>query len=125
MNITEFRKVGETFMFMGVQCIVTHSVTEQHYPGVGTLPPYIVGTYVDRNGKFQKHEFKEEELPALLNENPDTHPTMYTHEEILEVLTEEYEQLLDKNAHVSFSMQGGYSDGVKDLFHRLHMRIIF
>ncbi len=125
MNIIEFRQLGEHFMFLSNDCIVT-TIFEGIETDDISRDPNMTAAYVDRHGIFQFQTFTNAMLPALINENPDNISAVsLTREDILDVLIREHDELIAKNATSSgLSMQGGYNDGVRDLFHKLHMRLI-
>lgn len=124
MNITNFRQLGEHFMFLGNDCIVT-SIFEGIETDDISRDPNMTAAYVDRHGIFQFQTFTNSMLPALINENPDNISAVsLTREDILDVLMRERDELVAKNATVGLSMQSSYNDGVRDLFHKLHRRLI-
>lgn len=62
---SEFRKIGETFSYLGRLCIVTG-----HFEvwDMGCLVPMLLCDYVDKNGVIRQAKFPLRALPGLIKQ---------------------------------------------------------
>lgn len=65
-DLEGFRKIGETFNFLGATCVVTGYVWS-------TLEESAIlfCDYRDGYGVIREHQFSHHELPGLRNQNPE------------------------------------------------------
>lgn len=70
-RLKSFRDVGETFNYLGRECIVTGF--GQYPSNVGYIP-LLRFDYCDNNGVLHSVSARIEELPALMNQQIDTYP---------------------------------------------------
>ncbi len=124
MNIHNFKEVGETFTFLGTNCIVINIDTDDY---AGNPPrPIMTAMYTDSTGKFHTQVFNDNMLIGLRKENNDPSSgngisLKYCNTEIIKIVTTARDSLLpNPNIHLARSDKGSYEDGVKALFHSIH-----
>lgn len=64
-KLQEFKKIGETFNYLGRTCIVTGHW--EFWPCVGVVP-LLQFDYADDTGKIHNCKMRVTELPALINQ---------------------------------------------------------
>lgn len=70
-SCVEFRKIGETFNYLGVEMIVTdHRRIEMFTFSSDMEIPCIVADYIDNNGHVKNIVFPPRKLEVLRKQNP-------------------------------------------------------
>ena len=65
----EFRDIGETFNYLGRECVVTSHKTMFAYGFGGGYTPELKADYCDENGVVRTLVFRITELPTLIKQN--------------------------------------------------------